>query len=147
MWFGTFDTRESQRDIRFKDQVACFLKQAAGSIVFCDGEDCFAPSLIAIDSTGEQAYAAYKTLRDSAIFTFKRLIVRDAQGITGKKVENYSIPYSSIMMWSTEEAGRFDFNAEVELWTRAGNLKIKLGKKIDVRRLDYLIATCLLAPN
>ncbi|MBH5294835.1 PH domain-containing protein [Corynebacterium ulcerans] len=96
---------------------------------------------------GEQAYAAYKTLRDSAIFTSKRLIVRDAQGITGKKVEIYSIPYSSIMMWSTEDAGRFDFNAEVELWTRAGNLKIKLDKKIDVRRLDHLIATCLLASN
>lgn len=36
---------------------------------------------------GEQAYGAYKTIRDSAIFTNKRLIVRDAQGITGKKVE------------------------------------------------------------
>jgi hypothetical protein len=39
---------------------------------------------------GEVAIAAYKTFRDSAIFTNKRLIVRDAQGITGKKVEIYS---------------------------------------------------------
>jgi len=75
---------------------------------------------------GEQPYAAYKTFRDSAIFTSKRLIVRDSQGLTGKKVEIYSIPYSSINMWSTENAGRIDFNAEVELWTRAGHLKIKL---------------------
>ena len=67
---------------------------------------------------GEQPYAAYKTFRDSAIFTSKRLIVRDSQGLTGKKVEIYSIPYSSINMWSTENAGRIDFNAEVELWTR-----------------------------
>ncbi|MGV9182399.1 PH domain-containing protein [Arcanobacterium canis] len=64
---------------------------------------------------GEQPYAAYKTLRDSAIFTSKRLIIRDAQGVTGKKVEIYSIPYSSINMWSTGgNAGRLDFNAEVE---------------------------------
>ncbi|MFC5281169.1 PH domain-containing protein [Arcanobacterium canis] len=51
---------------------------------------------------GEQPYAAYKTLRDSAIFTSKRLIIRDAQGFTGKKVEIYSIPYSSINMWSNK---------------------------------------------
>jgi hypothetical protein len=48
--------------------------------------------------TGEVAIAAYKTFRDSAIFTNKRLIVRDAQGLTGKKVEIYSLPYSSIVM-------------------------------------------------
>lgn len=93
---------------------------------------------------GEQPYAAYKTFRDSAIFTSKRLIVRDSQGLTGKKVEIYSIPYSSINMWSTENAGRIDFNAEVELWTRAGHLKIKLGRQIDVRRIDQLIAACIL---
>src|SRR5687768_18071227 len=90
---------------------------------------------------GEQPMAAYKTFRDSAIFTTKRLIVRDAQGITGKKVEVYSLPYSRIDMWSSENAGKLlDFNAELELWTRAGHIKIKLDKKIDIRRLDKLIA-------
>lgn len=64
---------------------------------------------------GEQPWAAYKTFRDSAIFTNKRLIVRDAQGMTGKKVEIYSLPYSSINMWSSENAGKIDFNAELEL--------------------------------
>lgn len=94
---------------------------------------------------GEQPYAAFKTFRDSAIFTSKRLIVRDAQGITGKKVEIYSLPYTSINMWSTENAGKMlDWTAEVELWTRAGHIKIKLGKQIDVRRIDTLIANCVL---
>ncbi|MGT2887807.1 PH domain-containing protein [Streptococcus didelphis] len=93
---------------------------------------------------GEVAHAAYKTLRDSAIFTNKRLIVRDAQGLTGKKIEMYSLPYSSINMWSTENAGTFDFNSEVELWTRAGHFKINLKKEIDVRKLDRLIAQALL---
>lgn len=93
---------------------------------------------------GEQPYAAFKTMRDSAIFTSKRLIVRDAQGLTGKKVEIYSLPYSAINMWSTENAGRMDFNAEVELWTRAGHIKISLGKQVDVRRIDQLIAHCIL---
>lgn len=95
---------------------------------------------------GEVAVAAYKTFRDSAIFTNKRLIVRDAQGITGKKVEVYSLPYAHINMWSSENAGgMFDFNAELELWTRAGHIKINLDKKIDIRKLDKLIAQCVLS--
>ena len=93
---------------------------------------------------GEEPYAAFKTFRDSAIFTSKRLIVRDSQGMTGKKVEIYSVPYSSINMWSTENAGRLDMNAEIELWTRAGHIKISVGKKIDVRRIDMLIAKSVL---
>ena len=94
---------------------------------------------------GEVAVAAYKTFRDSAIFTNKRLIVRDAQGLTGKKVEVYSLPYSSINMWSTENAGKlFDLNAEVELWTRAGQIKVNLQKGVDIRKLDKLIANALL---
>lgn len=94
---------------------------------------------------GEQAVAAYQTFRDSAIFTNKRLIVRDAQGLTGKKVEVYSLPYSAINMWSSENAGgMLDFNAELELWTRAGHIKISLKKGLDVRRLDQLIAWAVL---
>lgn len=93
---------------------------------------------------GETAIAAYKTFRDSAIFTNKRLIVRDAQGITGKKVEIYSLPYSSINMWSSENAGTLDFNAEIELWTRAGHIKVNLKKGVDIRKFDRLIANALL---
>jgi Protein of unknown function (DUF1696). len=94
---------------------------------------------------GETAIAAYKTFRDTAVFTNKRLIVRDAQGLTGKKVEIYSLPYSSIYMWSTENAGRLlDFNAEVELWTKAGHIKVKLQKGIDIRKFDKIIANALL---
>ena len=96
---------------------------------------------------GEQPIAAYKTLRDSAVFTNKRLIVRDAQGMSGKKIELYSLPYSSVNMWSSENAGTLDFNAELELWTRAGHIKIKVGKSIDVRKLDRLIAEVVLTAH
>ncbi|WP_087104949.1 PH domain-containing protein [Brachybacterium nesterenkovii] len=94
---------------------------------------------------GEQAVAAFKTFRDSAIFTTKRLIVRDAQGLSGKKVEMYSLPYKNIVMWSSENAGgMFDLNSEVELWTKAGHIKLQLGKGVDVRRIDSLIAWAVL---
>ena len=73
------------------------------------------------------------------------MIIRDAQGMTGKKVEMYSLPYSSIDMWSTENAsGMFDVNAEVELWTKVGHIKINLGKKVDIRKFDRLIAEAVL---
>lgn len=94
---------------------------------------------------GESPVCAYKTIRDVAIFTNKRMIIRDAQGITGKKVEIYTLPYSSIVMYSTENAGKMlDFNAEVELWTKAGHVKINLDKSIDIRKLDKVLATYIL---
>lgn len=94
---------------------------------------------------GETAVAAYKTIRDVAVFTSKRLIVKDAQGLTGKKIEIYSLPYSSIVMWSTENAGKLlDLSAEVELWTKAGHVKVKLSKNCDVRKFDILIANATL---
>ena len=93
----------------------------------------------------EYPVCAFKTVRDAAVFTNRRLIIRDAQGLTGKKVEMYSLPYSSINMWSTENAGKLlDFNAELQLWTRAGEFKINIGPNIDVRALDQLIANCVL---
>ena len=93
---------------------------------------------------GERADKAFKTIRDVAIFTNKRLIVSDAQGLTGKKKEIYSLPYKSIIMWSTENAGTLDFNSEVELWTRAGNIKINLNRGIDIRAFDLLLANVCL---
>ena len=107
--------------------------------------ECPIPSDVAeLMVPGEQPVAAYKTFRDSAVFTTKRLIVRDAQGMTGRKVEVYSLPYSGITMWSSENAGTFELDGELELWTRAGRIKIRVGKKVDVRRLDMLIAHSVL---
>ncbi len=93
---------------------------------------------------GEEAVVAYKTIRDCAIFTTKRLIVRDSQGITGKKIEVYSLPYNSINMWSVETAGIIDVNSEVELWTRAGHIKIKLSRGVNVKKFDNLMASVTL---
>jgi hypothetical protein len=94
---------------------------------------------------GETAVAAYKTFRDTAIFTNRRLIVREAQGLTGTKVEITSLPYSSIYMWSSENGkGIFNFETEIELWTKAGHITVNLSKGLDVRRLDRLIAESVL---
>ena len=93
---------------------------------------------------GEVAERAFRTVRDVAIFTNKRLIVKDVQGLTGSKVEIYSLPYSSVHMWSTENAGMLDFTSEVELWTRAGNIKIQLKREINIRTFERLLAQYIL---
>lgn len=93
---------------------------------------------------GEEAHVAYKTVRDVAVITNKRLIIADRQGLTGKKIEVYTIPFKSIVMYSTENGGTFDLNSELELWTKAGHFKLNLNKKIDVRKLDKIIAEAIL---
>ena len=95
-------------------------------------------------TTKEIPHAAYATIRDVAVITNKRLIISDSQGFTGRKKEIYSIPFKSITMWSSENAGTMDLSAELQLWTRAGNIKINLKRGVDVRKFDRLIAEYVL---
>ncbi len=65
---------------------------------------------------GENVEKAYKLIRDTLIFTDKRLIMVDVQGATGKKVEYHSIPYKSITHFSIESSGHFDLDSELKIW-------------------------------
>ncbi|MEL0642157.1 PH domain-containing protein [Pseudoalteromonas aliena] len=65
---------------------------------------------------GEQVEKAYKVVRDMFIFTNKRLILIDKQGMTGSKMEMVSIAYSKITKFSKESAGHFDLDAELKIW-------------------------------
>lgn len=64
----------------------------------------------------EQIEKAYQLIRDVFVFTNKRLIVVDKQGVTGRKIEFLSIPYSKITKFSKESAGHFDLDAELKIW-------------------------------
>ncbi|SFD61013.1 PH domain-containing protein [Pseudoalteromonas denitrificans] len=65
---------------------------------------------------GEQIEKAYKVIRDMFVFTNKRLILVDKQGVTGSKVELLTIPYSKITKFSKESAGHFDLDSELKIW-------------------------------
>lgn len=107
--------------------------------------ECEVPSEIRnILIEGEKPEVAYRTLRDVAVVTNKRIIVADKQGLTGKKIEVYTIPFKSIVMYSSENAGIIDFNAEIELWTRVGNFKLRLNRGVDIRKLDRIIGQHIL---
>jgi Bacterial PH domain len=64
----------------------------------------------------EKVELAFKLVRDLIVFTNKRLILVDKQGMTGKKVEYLSVPYKSISRFSVETAGHFDLDAELKIW-------------------------------
>lgn len=67
-------------------------------------------------SSSESIERAYKLVRDMFIFTNKRLILVDKQGMTGKKTEYHSIPYRAITHFSIETSGHFDLDAELKIW-------------------------------
>ncbi|MDC2864395.1 PH domain-containing protein [Bacillus sp. BP-3] len=72
--------------------------------------------LQAIMLDDEQVEHAYKLIRDLIVFTNRRMILVDKQGLTGKKTEFHSIPYKSITQFSIETAGHFDLDAELKIW-------------------------------
>lgn len=77
----------------------------------------FAPIL----GDNESIDCAFKVIRDLYVFTDKRLILVDKQGVTGKKTDYHSIPYQSIAHFSVETAGHFDLDAELKLWISGHN--------------------------
>ena len=72
----------------------------------------------------EQLVAAYKLVRDLVIFTNKRLVLVDKQGMTGSKVEIMSIPYRRIVRIARENAAGLDLDSELKLWVQGNELPI-----------------------
>ena len=74
---------------------------------------------------GEQVVRAFKITRDLFVFTDKRLILIDKQGMTGRKAEYHSIPYKSISHFSVETAGAFDMDAEMKIYISSNSTPIE----------------------
>lgn len=78
--------------------------------------------LIDVFIANEKVDLAFKLIRDLIVFTDKRLIIVDKQGMTGKKVEYKSIPYKSISRFSVETSGHFDLDAELKILISSAEL-------------------------
>ncbi len=94
----------------------------------------------------EQVDLAFQVIRDFFVFTNKRLILVDVQGITGSKVNYMSVPYKSIVRFSVETAGTFDLDAELNLWVSGTPDPIgkTLKKGTDVRGIQRALALAIL---
>lgn len=107
-------------------------------------DDEISNSLIA----GETVLKSYKLVRDELVFTNKRIISLDKQGLTGKKMEVNSIPYRHISRFAKECAGNFDMDEEPKIWvgsslTPLTTYKFKKGGKID--EIYKILSTIILS--
>ncbi len=95
----------------------------------------------------ENIEVGFEVIRDTFIFTDKRLILIDIQGVRGKKTEYLSIPYGSISQFSIETAGTFDLDAELKIWIGSNSIpsiQKKFGKDVDIYELQTVLATHVL---
>lgn len=95
---------------------------------------------------GEAVIGAYKSVRDGVVFTNKRIIAINVQGITGKKQDYTSIPYSKISTFSLETAGVLDLDSELELYmSGVGKVKFQFTGSTDVKAICRAISQYTLA--
>lgn len=91
----------------------------------------------------ESIELGFKLIRDLFIFTNKRLILIEKQGITGSKVEYKSIVYKSISRFSIETAGTFDLDAELKIWISSEvqpSICKKFNKSVNVYDVQKVLA-------
>lgn len=89
----------------------------------------------------------FKLFRDVFIFTNKRLILVDKQGITGRKIDYLSIVYRSISRFSIETAGHFDLDAELKIWISGEvnpSVSKKFNKQVNIYDLQKVLANHVL---
>ena len=97
-------------------------------------------------ATGERIEKAYKLIRDLFIFTDKRLIMVDKQGLTGSKVEYHSLPYRAITHFSIETGGHFDLDAELKVWVSGSSTPFqkKFNKRLSIYEVQSVLASYVL---
>ena len=95
---------------------------------------------------GEKIEKAYQVIRDLFVFTDKRLILVDKQGITGSKIEYHSLPYRAITHFSIETGGHFDLDAELKIWLSgsAAPIQKQFNKKLSIYDLQSVLASYVL---
>jgi hypothetical protein len=95
---------------------------------------------------GESILAAFKTVRDQVIFTNKRVIAANVQGITGSKVDYTSLPFSKVNAFSVETSGTFDLDCEIELYlSEVGCVRFEIRGTFDIVQFNRIISEYVLA--
>lgn len=94
---------------------------------------------------GEQVIGAYKAMRDYCVFTNKRVIAVNVQGMTGKKKDFTSLPYSKVSAYSVETAGVLDLDSELEMYfSGLGKVKFEFTGQSNVVQICQIISNFIL---
>jgi hypothetical protein len=102
-----------------------------------DGQELF-DNLLADD---EEILLSYKHRRDRVIFTDRKIIAIDIQGLTGKKKEFRVFPYTKITSFAVETAGTFDLDSDFRIWVSGvGVFEVKFGSSINIKEIGALLS-------
>ena len=94
---------------------------------------------------GEQIIGTYKAIRDYCVFTNKRVISLNVQGMTGKKKDFTSLPYSKVSAYSVETSGVLDMDSELEMYfSGLGKVKFEFTGSSDIVKIGQIISMYIL---
>ena len=94
---------------------------------------------------GEQFIGEYQAMRDFIIFTDRRIISVNVQGVTGKKKDCTTLPYSKIQLFSIETAGVLDLDSELELYySGVGKITFEFSGESDIVEISKVIGEHIL---
>lgn len=94
---------------------------------------------------GETILHAFSTVRDTLVFTNKRVIACNVQGLTGKKKDYTSLPFSRVQAFSVESAGTFDLDCEIDLWfSSVGRVRFEITGAFDVHAFNQALSSYIL---
>lgn len=103
--------------------------------------DSVGPNLLMLLLPDECIIGVYKGIRDYVVFTDKRVISVNVQGITGKKQDFTSMPYKKISVFSVETAGTIDLDSELEMYfSGVGKVKFEFTGKSDIVAIGQTIS-------
>lgn len=106
-----------------------------------DGLNLVQPMLV----DGETVFAAFKSVRDMVVFTTKRVIAVNVQGMTGAQKDFTSLPYKRVQVFSVETAGPLDLDCEMELWfSGVGKVRFEFRGNFDIRAFNRIIGQYIL---
>lgn len=87
----------------------------------------------------------FKAMRDGVVFTDRRIISINVQGLTGKKKDFTSLPYKNIQSFSVETAGLLDLDSELDLWfSGLGKVRFEFTRDVNVGKISQFIASKVL---
>ncbi len=96
---------------------------------------------------GEEVEMAFQTFRDQLIFTNKRIIAVDVQGITGKRKSFATMPYSKIQYFTIQTPGFAEMIKDAELFIMFSNTftaKFEFKGGVDIGKIGRLISEYVL---
>ncbi|MBQ6735077.1 MAG: PH domain-containing protein [Lachnospiraceae bacterium] len=96
---------------------------------------------------GEEMVSAFKTGRDQLVFTNKRIISVDVQGLTGKKKSFSSLPYSKVQFFTIQTPGFAELYPDSELFMTFANgftAKFEFNGTVDIGKIGRFLSEYVL---